>query len=54
MGQAELDLGIDILLNLRPSFRVSGRVCGDQGAQVSGGDIWKNSSLGKGVEVIED
>jgi hypothetical protein len=54
MGQAWLDLCIDIFLYLGPVLRLIGRVLGNKRAKISGVDGWDNSSLGDGIEVLDD
>lgn len=54
MGNAGLDLCVDILLDLVPLLRLRGRVLGDQRAQEARLDVWDDSSLWDGVEVAND
>ena len=54
MGEAGLDFGVDIFLDLCPVFWLGRGVLGDQWAQVSWVNGGEDSALGDGVEVIDD
>ena len=54
MGEAGLDFGIDIFLDLCPVFWLGRGVLGDQWAQVAWVNGGEDSTLGDGIEVIDD
>jgi hypothetical protein len=54
MGQAGLDLCVDIFLDLGPVLWLIRRVLGNKRTKISGVDGRENSSLGDCVEVVEN
>jgi hypothetical protein len=54
MGQAGLDLCVDIFLDLGPVLWLIRRVLGNKRTKISGVDGRENSSIGNRVEVVED
>lgn len=54
MGETGLNLGINIFLDLCPVFWLGWRVLGDQWAQVTGVNGGEDSTVGDGIEVIDD
>lgn len=53
MGQARLNLEIDVLLNLRPSLWLFRRVFRDQKMEITGLNIWENFSTMNVVQVVK-
>ena len=54
MGQARLDLRLDIILDLRPGLGVGRGVIGDERTQVPGFDGGDDTLVGETVKVVGD